>query len=339
MKNLLKIIACTLVPFFAASFAQAANTQEADLSSLYEHVLLKNAAASEAACQRFADTLQTLQADASNDAIKQPFTDLVTSWKKVEANYIGAEINTAAIDWPHYLDIFRLGNEDLHKQIKRALASDSKPEIALFKNSFRTINALEILLFADDKLSARELLLAGTVSANICRRLHDIHQLYQDKRAEFLADSGKALAILTHALATSSFKLKDWRVGDVAGLTNKYAARGADIQRSEYALSGNSVLAIEAILSAQEELIGQQDYANFVDIAKLYQAEKQIERSQKLLQQAQQQTAELKQADFDFATEKTRPLYQTLGKLHDSYYAGLLQALPVLGRILEADGD
>lgn len=324
----------------ALSFSaiQAASKQENSLRSIYDNVLIKDATKSKAACKTFTNELKLTKAGSSNLAIRKPFTQLLTSWKKVEANYIGAEIDTAAIDWPRYLDIFHIGNEDLHKQMKRAVASDSKPDIALFKNSFRTINALESLLFNDNTLNERELLLATAVSQNICTRLGDIEQMYIKNKKDFLAEPEKAVAIFTHVLATSSFMLKDWRVGDVAGFTKKYENR-PDPNRSEYVLSGNSMAAVHAILEAQEEMIGKQKYANFADIAIAYGASKQIERSRALLTQAQQEAKAIDRNNFNFNPKETKPLYDTLSKLHDSYYAGLVQALPIVGKILEADGD
>lgn len=320
------------------SAIQAAPSQQESLRSIYENILIKDAKQSKQACDHFRQQLNKTQAGSSNQTISQPFTQLVTSWKKVEANYIGAEITATAIDWPRYLDIFHIGNEDLHKQMKRAVGSDSKPEIALFKNSFRTINALEALLFEDNTLNTRELLLADAVSKDICQRLGDIEQMYVKHQKEFLADPEKAVAIFTHVLATSSFMLKDWRVGDPAGLTKKYENR-PDPNRSEYALSGNSMAAVHAILEAQEEMIGKQKYTNFADIAIAYGANKQVERSRKLLTEAQKEAKVVDRAYFDFNPKETKPLYQTLGQLHDSYYAGLVQALPIVGKILEADGD
>ena len=37
--------------------------------------------------------------------------------------------------------------EDLNSQLKRAIESKDEPKVALFKNSFKSINALEYILF------------------------------------------------------------------------------------------------------------------------------------------------------------------------------------------------
>lgn len=322
----------------AFSSVQAASALEKNLASIYDNVLIQDAGESEQACQAFAKDLKNTPAGASNNAIRKPFTRLLSAWKKVEANYIGAEIDSEAIDWPRYLDIFHIGNEDIRKQMKRAVASDSEPDVALFKNSFRTLNALEALLFEDNTLNERELLLASTISQGVCQRLGDIKQMYVKNRSDFLAQPDKAAALFTNALATSSFMLKDWRVGDPAGFTKKYENR-PDAQRSEYALSDNSMAAVHAILTAQDEMIGKQKYANFADIAQGYGADKQIAQSRQLLAKAQKEAKAVDRAHFDFNPKETKPLYDTLGKLHNSYYASLVQALPIVGKILEADGD
>ena len=83
------------------------------------------------------------------DVNAQNFTNFLKSWKKVEALYFAGDINEDFADTPRYIDVFNNLKEDLNSQLKRAIESKDEPKVALFKNSFKSINALEYILFND----------------------------------------------------------------------------------------------------------------------------------------------------------------------------------------------
>ena len=84
------------------------------------------------------------------------FTNFLKSWKKVEAFYIAGDLDENYADTPRYMDVYNNLKEDLNTQMKRVVESNDEVKTALFKNSFKTINALEYVLFNDNDISKRE---------------------------------------------------------------------------------------------------------------------------------------------------------------------------------------
>ena len=76
------------------------------------------------------------------------FTKFLKDWKRVEANYLAGEINSDYLDTPRYIDVFNNLKEDLNSQMQRVIDGNLDVKKALFKNSFKTINALKYLLYS-----------------------------------------------------------------------------------------------------------------------------------------------------------------------------------------------
>ena len=339
MKKLLIIVA--LIGLAAlALFIKDPNQQQAEaLTSIYDNIIQKNADSAVAACQNMDAQIRQATPGKRSEAIDEAFKNLVTGWAAVQSTYIAGDLDEAALDYPqYYIDTFHVGKGDFSKKMARILKGSNDPKTALFSNQSKTIGALQIVLYQNDELNERQLALAPVIINHICDGLSKIDDTYKAHREDFISEPSKALSLLANALASQTFKTKDWRIGDPAGLTKKYADR-PDPSRAEYHLSGLSLTAIGAIFDTQNQLIGEQEYPNFRQLAAFYDAEKQLTASQQLLTQAQQQTTELNQPGFDFDTEATRPLYDTTNDLQTSYYSNLIQALPVMAKILEADGD
>ena len=108
---------------------------------------------------------------------KENFTKLVESWKKVEALYFAGDIDENYIDTPRYIDVYHNLKEDLSKQMQSVINSKDEANIALFKNSFKTINALEYVLFNDNKITPREELLSKEIIKTIISDLSDIKEV------------------------------------------------------------------------------------------------------------------------------------------------------------------
>lgn len=338
MKKILLLAAAAVVAALALADNDSEAKQQQALASMYDHVLQHNADTAVQNCQSWRTQISQTQAGTRTAAIDAGFKTLLQSWKAVEATYIAGDLDVAAIDYPRYIDIFHMGNEDIAQQMQKVLESRAAPSTALFKHSYKTINALEAVLYEDDKLDTRELAIADAISQNICQRLADIQHTYTHERSAFLAKPDKALSMLVNALANQTFSLKDWRIGDAAGLSKRYEGK-PDPRRAEYVKSDLSMSAVEAILAAQAQLINPQPYPNFVHIADIYAAQKPLQQSQALLQAAQQEAQRLNRPRFDFNSQDSRTLFQTTAKLQTSYYVNLIHALPVVAKILEADGD
>ena len=91
-----------------------------------------------------------------NELNEKNFTNFLKSWKKVEALYLAGDLDEDYLDTPRYMDVFNNLKEDLNSQMKMVIESKDEPKTALFKNSFKTINALEYVLFNDKEISQRE---------------------------------------------------------------------------------------------------------------------------------------------------------------------------------------
>lgn len=338
MKKILIIIALIGIAALAVLIKDPAEKQTQAITSIYDNIILQNAAAAVQSCQDLNQQLEQAKEGERSQALNDAFKQLVLAWKKVEATYIAGDLDMQAIDYPRYIDIFHIGNEDITQQMGKVLNSQSAPQKALYKNSYKTINALETVLYRDKLLTPRKLALAKYINNNICQKLGQIEQTYQEKRSDLLADPGKALSLLANALAGQTMMMKDWRIGDPAGLTKKYENR-PDPRRAEYYASDLSIPAIQAVLATQNQLIGAQPYANFRELAASYGAKEPLQASQALLQQAEDAAEKLNKPGFDFNPKEAAALYKLAGELQVSYYGNLIQALPVMAKILEADGD
>ncbi|ELA09165.1 hypothetical protein MOMA_02120 [Moraxella macacae 0408225] len=315
-----------------------AQNEQQILASIYDNVLQKNAHNAVNACQMLSKTLQNTTAGERTKNLHQDFRNLALAWKKVEATYIAGELDINATDIPRHLDIFHIGNENIREQMQKVVNNNQPPNVALFKNSYKTINALEAVLYQDDSLSERELQLATAINDNICRQLTAIDDTYKAQKPQFLAEPKKSLSMLINTLASQSHFLKEWRIADVAGLSKKYDNKPSG-ERAEFYLSGLSLDAIKAILDTQSELITPQDYANLVQIAQIYNAEPVLADNQVLLNNAKSQLRELTPDILASRQQATVALYNTVNQLQSGYYQNLIHALPVAAVILEADGD
>lgn len=270
----------------------------------------------------------------SNDVNKKNFESLVKSWKKVEAIYFAGSLNEDYLDTPRYIDVFHNLKENLNEQMQRVIDSNDEPRVALFKNSFKTINALEYVLFNDEKITKREKELASFISNSIVSNLEDIKLVYD----EYLKGERKSEkwenAMILNTLIASSYRLKEWRIGDASGKSSKYKD-SIDNRRAEYYLSKNSFNAIEAILEAHSEVIAEQKFYNFASMANEAGAKKEVKEAQDAIIRTFEEIKKLKNDDFSQGAN----LYKAVKALHFAYYLSLVEELSVTAKILDADGD
>ncbi len=268
------------------------------------------------------------------DTTKENFSNFVYEWKKVEALYFAGDLNEDYIDTPRYIDVFHNLKEDLKVQMKRVINSKDKPEIALFKNSFKTINALEYVLFNDNQITKREKALSSVILDSIISKLKEVKDVYKTYAKDPIKEEEWENAMIINTLISSTYKLKEWRIGDAAGLSGKYKNKAKN-QRAEYFLSKNSFNAIKAILDAHWQVMGKEKYYNFSSMANKAGAKKEVKEVQSALIKAQNALKKLKNDDFSNAKD----LFEAVKKLHNAYYISLTEQLSVTAKILEADGD
>jgi len=298
------------------------------LKSIYENIILKNSKNAIVAAKDLENNIKETR------STKKAFQDLVVAWKKVEAFYILGDLNDEYLDTPRYIDIFHQGNEDITKQLDLALSSKDELKYALFKNSHKTINALEYILFdknlTNERVSSTALIIIDKIKSN----LEEIHKGYKKEKENFLKDEVSANAMMLNALIENSYKLKEWRVGDPAGLSRKFKDK-PDNKRAEYSISKNSIVAIVAILHLQQMLLARQNYKNFGSMINAYGVQEELKKALKFIKLALMQSVEIKEDDFFEA----RALYKSLKRLHSIYYIALISKLKIKAKILDADGD
>ena len=274
--------------------------------------------------------------NASDKELKNGFTELMMSWKKVQTLYLAADLDEDTIDIPRYIDTFHQGKENLYKQLDRILLSTDSLDIELFKNSTKSINALEYLMFKPSQKTPRQKEMILYILNHIGKHLKTIEIFYQNNKALFSQNEQKINAIIMNALIESSYKLKEWRVGDAAGLSRKYKNDPKN-SRSEYPVSKLSYKAIEAILLAHQEMIGEQKFVNFSTVIHNAGADKELSGIRNNIKNA---LNDLHAAPaYDFNSKEIKNLYKELTALHNAYYISLIGTLKVTSKILDSDGD
>ncbi len=301
--------------------------------SIYNNIIIKDI---KEANQNLDQLTVLVDNNASDKELKNGFTELMMSWKKVQTLYLAADLNEEYIDIPRYIDTFHQGKENIYRQLDRILLSTDSLDIELFKNSTKSINALEYLLFKPSQKTERQKEMISYILKHIGRHLKSIEDFYLNNKALFIQDEKKLNAFIMNDLIESSYKLKEWRVGDAAGLSRKYKNNPKNA-RSEYPVSKLSYKAIEAILLTHQAIIGEQKFVNFSAVVSNAGAGKELSDIKNNINNA------LKDLDaapaYDFNSEEIKALYKELTALHNAYYISLIGALKVTSKILDSDGD
>jgi hypothetical protein len=272
----------------------------------------------------------------NNKKIRNSFTKFMMSWKKVEALYLAADMDEETIDIPRYIDVFHNGKENIYSQLDRILLSSDSLDMVLFKNSTKSINALEYLLFKAGEKTPRQKEMILYILKHIGKHLKSIETFYLNSRTLFMQDEQKMNAIIMNALIESSYKLKEWRVGDPAGLSRKYRGNPKN-DRSEYPVSKLSYKAIEAILLVHQAVIGEEKYNNFSVVVHTAGADKVLAGIRSNIKNA---LYDLYAAPaYDFNSKEIKNLYKELTELHNAYFISLIGTLKVTSKILDSDGD
>ncbi len=301
--------------------------------SIYNNIIIKDI---KEANQNLDQLTVLVDNNASDKELKNGFTELMMSWKKVQTLYLAADLNEEYIDIPRYIDTFHQGKENIYRQLDRILLSTDSLDIELFKNSTKSINALEYLLFKPSQKTERQKEMISYILKHIGRHLKSIEDFYLNNKTLFIQDEKKLNAFIMNDLIESSYKLKEWRVGDAAGLSRKYKNNPKNA-RSEYPVSKLSYKAIEAILLTHQAIIGEQKFVNFSAVVSNAGAGKELSGIRNNINNA------LKDLDaapaYDFNSEEIKALYKELTALHNAYYISLIGALKVTSKILDSDGD
>lgn len=300
------------------------------LNNLYEKVILKDVERT----QKSLDAIKVAVKEKNIANSKKGFEELVKSWKSVESFYILGDLNEDFIDTPRLIDIYHNGNEDITKQLDRAIKSTDELRIALFKNSLKSINALEYILYSKDIKQERVNIIALEIIKRMSMHVNDIKNEYLAQKNDFTKNLKKANAIVINAIIQNSYKLKEWRIGDVIGLSKKYEG-SFDNRRAEYYRSKNSALAIEAVLHTYEDVLDNPEYNEFGDYLIKLTDGKQMKELRASLKKAIKLVKEIKNDDFKDAKE----LFNEVNKIHVILFVEMVEDLSINAKILDADGD
>lgn len=267
------------------------------------------------------------------DLNAQNFTNFLKSWKKVEALYFAGDIDENLEDTPRYIDVFNNLKEDLNAQMKKAIESKDDIKMALFKNSFKTVNALEYVLFNDKDISKREKDLSIAILDSIILHLQNINRVYKNYLVA-PKDEKWENALVINTLIASSYRLKEWRIGNASGNSSKFKNEPKN-ERAEYFLSQNSFAAIDAILESHKQIVEKHKYYDFATYSMDKGAAIELLAVIDKINEMQEELKKLPVDDFTKATN----LFNLAKELHNNYNISLIAKLSITGKILDADGD
>lgn len=325
--------------------AAASTGVQAALETIRAHVIVADAnatAQAAAAMSGAAEALaQTQDAQTLSDA-QAAFVTLMSAWKKTEAVYIAGTLDSAMIDLPGEVDYFHVGNEDYREQLDTIFAGSGTLETQLFRNSNKSINALEYTLFGSDhnataqlaRMTARRAAASVIMAAALQEKMETIAAFYAAD-ATLVADGVDSVEALLNQLIDSAYGLKEWRVGDPAGLTVSYLDQ-PDASRLEYVDSHRSLDAVRAILEAHAAVMEEGLLAiSVLGNASVEGLEVQADIADALAAADAFDASLAEQLDSD----ESAALYAALKTLFDDYYVSLINALQLSTDILDADGD
>ena len=140
--------------------------------------------------------------------------------------------------------------------------------------------------------------------------------------------------LILNTLIASSYKLKEWRIGNASGNSSKFK-NDAKNERAEYFLSKNSFVAIDAILEAHKEVLLKSKNYDFATYALEKGAAIELLGIVDNINLMQEELRKLPKDDFTKATN----LFNSAKDIHNAYYVTLVEKLSITAKILDADGD
>ncbi|TEW54842.1 hypothetical protein E2R68_06625 [Psychromonas sp. RZ22] len=322
----LSFICLLSVPLF--SYAQ----EKDPYASIYDNVIQHNADNAVTSCLN----LQTALSSKSDDVRHQAFVTLAKSWGKVQASYILGDYDMNAMDYPLMIDYFHSGNENIHESIERLVSRDSKPSTALYKNSYKTMGAIDSVMFSADWTERRKEF-AKVMVANVCERFTQISDGYKANRDAFLFDVDRGLSLVVNAEIEHIYKTRDWRIAQVSGLTKaNLGITKPELQ--QYPYSQASWAFIGGILETNEQLLGEKKQPNVATIAYEKHGKDGINAVQTALK-ASLLAYKNTPVDHNFKLNEMIPVYQGLLDVQKAFYRHLVSEIGVSANLIDADGD
>lgn len=315
------------------------------LEKLYEAVYRADANASKVVLQDFTLSLQDLNQTQNETALleaQQKFYFFVASHKRVEAAFVADEFSDAFLDTLGYMEYFHVGkNSDMISELNTVFASSTPLESALYKNANKSITSLEYTLFGEDenlstllpKMTQRRAEAALIMAQRVLQYTTEIQEFYQNDTT-FVNSLDVTTAAIINQLIDSTYKLKEWRIGEAAGFVVKYEGN-TDKTLLEYYKSRFSLDAVKEILLTHKSIMqnGFGDIASSANVTN--QAEAILLTIESALALCESFDAPLQEYLHE---DVTKELYNTINVLQQNYTA-MINTLNFEQKIIEADGD
>lgn len=265
------------------------------------------------------------------------FVAQMQAWKQVEALYVADDYDSALIDVPALTDYFHIGNTDLPATLDKVFESNKSLDSMLFQSSTRSITALEYTLFGDGSgevnMTVRRAEAALVMADYQLPYYESINTFYA--AADSFVDGGEeSTGVVINQLIDSAYKLKEWRIGEAAGLVQSYLD-DPDPSRLEYYYSGTSREAMRAILEAHLAIMQN----GLGSIASQNSAQSEAEAVLEIIDTTLAMLDAIPEPLADVIdSEALSDLYDSVNTLQTGYTA-MVSALNVQQTIIEADGD
>ena len=306
---------------------------------LFENTVIKNSKEAFLSAKALQERLKKTKNNPDFNNYQQRFKVLLQAWKRTQVLYVAGDLDDEAIDLPFLIDIYHNTKTDIGKSLFKIMQGQGNIKSKLYKNSLKSINALEFVLFPNktDQIDAnRRWEMAHVITDTLVDRfkiIYDIHS--SDRLKKSLKDTQWINTVIIDNLIQSSYKLKEWRVGDAAGLSQQYKG-DPNNKRLEYYISGLSTLSIQEILKTHYEIMFG-EFRNFGDISIQQGAKKEVGEIKSLIKKGLKALSKIKGEDL--TTYEAKQLFNILNKLHDAYYISLIKKLDLPSNIIDADGD
>jgi hypothetical protein len=300
--------------------------------AIYDNVIQSNADNAVKFCINVQNSLES----TSSNVRQQAFVQLAEGWGRVQATYILGNYNMNAMDYPLMVDYFHSGNEDIHESVTRLLNREKEASVALYKNSYKTMGALDSVMFSGT-WSERRKQFSKVIAANICKRFTQISDGYKDSRSEFLADKDKALSLVVNAEIEHIYKTRDWRIAQISGLT-KANLGITKPEHQQYPYSKASWSFIGGILEANSQLLSEDQQPNVATISYSKSNNDGLVEVQAALQ-ATLTAYKNTPVDHNFNLNDMIPVFQGLLDIQKAFYRQLVNSLGISANLIDADGD
>ncbi len=315
------------------------------LTTLYEKVYRTDANSSYEAIISLVESLKNLnqtQNQINLQEVQTKFKLFVLEQKKLEATFLADVLNDNFLDTLGYMEYFHSGkNSDLVSELNAIFRSQTNLAEALYKNSNKSITSLEYTLFGEDenissllnKMDERRShagLLMGEKIATYSKLIKDFY--INDE--SFLNSMEVSTSELLNQLIDSSYKLKEWRIGEATGIVKKYEGI-IDKKKLEYYKSNFSIDAIIMILQTHLRILQN----GLKSIASSAGATTQADAIEQTLQTAITLCKSFHAPLEDSLNDtKVKDLYNIVNVLQQEYTA-LIASMNFTQKIIEADGD